>query len=257
MIEKASLNSYYSAYFKKQPVTIVLDSASFSFKSSNKDDTNIVNSSGSASKGSSNSLNGEVSIPWKQILKHQVSPASHPKCLLKLILKQQQQTGEEVSAITFTFETRDELEAIRRDVTQRLVSSTSSGNEDHDDGVSGSKKRKAEDMGPSSSTPSHTGKPNDTNSFTDISPDMLAVTRATLLANDASLNAQHQLLVKETATLSEEDFWSAHYDQLAEECARIHGKYRKGVATSMRSNLQLQGVVSIKRSIVLLVYPYW
>jgi hypothetical protein len=73
---------------------------------------------------------------------------------------------------------------------------------------------------------------------------MLAVTRATLLANDASLNAQHKLLVKETATLTEEDFWSAHFDQLAEECARIHGKYRKGISTSMRSNLQLQGVVS-------------
>jgi transcription initiation factor TFIIH subunit 1 len=238
MIEKAttSLNSYFSAIFKKQPVTITLDSESFSIKSNNnKDVIPDTNNCDSGNKGSGDG--SDVSVPWRQIQKHQVSPASHPKSLLKLILKQnpQQNNGEEAGAVTFTFETRAELEAIRRDITQRLMLI----NQDRDaagEDESGGKKRKAEDP--------YTSKTSHRNSFTDICPEMLAVTRATLLANDASLNAQHKLLVKETATLTEEDFWSAHFDQLAEECARIHGKYRKGISTSMRSNLQLQGVVS-------------
>lgn len=237
MIEKEtpSLKSYYSAFFKKQPVTITLDLDSFSIKSNNNNVRSESNSGASGSKVSSNGC--DVSIAWRQILKHQVSPASHPKCLLKLILKQkpQQNNGEEeAGAITFTFETRAELEAIRRDVTHRLLSINQGRDADEDE--RGSKKRKSED--------SHTSESANIKSFTDISPEMLAVTRATLLANDASLNAQHKLLVKETETLTEEDFWSAHLDQLAEECARIHGKYRKGISTSMRSNLQLHGVVS-------------
>jgi transcription initiation factor TFIIH subunit 1 len=236
MVEKAttSLKSYYSAFFKKQPVTIILDSDSLSIKSNNH---NVIPDSNTDDSGSKASSSGcDVSIAWRQIVKHQVSPASHPKCLLKLILKQnpQKNNGEEAGAITFTFETRAELEAIRRDVTQRLLSINQDRDAEEDE--SWSKKRKSED--------SYTSESANIKSFTDISPEMLAVTRAALLANDASLNAQHKLLVKETATLTEEDFWSAHLDQLAEECARIHGKYRKGISTSMRSNLQLHGVVS-------------
>ena len=214
MIEKAILaeNSYYSATQKHHPVKIILDANSFSFKSSN---------------------DASTSIPWNQILKHQVSPASHPKCLLKLVLKQDHtQPIDSSGAITFTFSTRDELESIRRDITNRLlVVSEDSGN----------KKRKVEAI---SSSGKHTEDIN-CNSFTYVAPDMLAVTRAKLLASDPSLSAQHQLLVKETATLSEEDFWSSHRDILAEECARIHGKYRKGISTVMRSNLHLQGVVRL------------
>lgn len=44
---------------------------------------------------------------------------------------------------------------------------------------------------------------------------------------------------------NKEKFWSAHLEQLvAEVYARMHGKYCKGISTSMRSDLQLQDVVS-------------
>ena len=44
---------------------------------------------------------------------------------------------------------------------------------------------------------------------------------------------------------NKEKFWSAHFEQLvAEVYARMHGKHCKGISTSMRSDLQLQDVVS-------------
>jgi hypothetical protein len=71
-------------HFQEAAGNVTLDSESFTIKSnnSNKEVKPDTNNSDSGSKGSCNG--GDVSIPWSQIQKHQVSPASHPKCLLKL-----------------------------------------------------------------------------------------------------------------------------------------------------------------------------
>jgi len=73
-------------HFQEAAGNVTLDSESFTIKSnnSNKEVKPDTNNSDSGSKGSGN---GDVSIPWSQIQKRQVSPASQPKYLLKLILK--------------------------------------------------------------------------------------------------------------------------------------------------------------------------
>jgi hypothetical protein len=61
----------------------------------------------------SNGSGGPIHIPWPQVLKHQVSPATHSKALLKLNLTENKST-------TFRLTNRAELERIRKDVTRRL-----------------------------------------------------------------------------------------------------------------------------------------
>ena len=52
-------------------------------------------------------------IPWSNVSKHQVSPASHPKCLLRVLLN-----GGASKA--FQLAKRAELDKIRKDVSGRL-----------------------------------------------------------------------------------------------------------------------------------------
>ena len=74
----------------------------------------------------------------------------------------------------------------------------------------------------------------------------LAVTRSSLLSSNPTLRAQHELLVKETTTLSEDDFWNTHAPTLADEYAKIYGKVRAGMSSGIKSNLELLGGSSQK-----------
>jgi len=202
--EKATTDQKYIAVFKKQKgVLSAGDIDALTFKSSESD----------------------LRIPWDEIEKHQVSPASHPKSLLKVVLRGQDKNP----SLTFTLGSRSELERIRKDISHRLT-----GLKTHTAGI----KRNV------SGEPVLVKEDKDC-TFTAVPQETLAMTRATLLANDGTLRAQHKLLVKESQTLTEEDFWMAHSDQLAEECARMYGKYRTGIKTYMASNLQLQGKVRL------------
>ena len=78
----------------------------------------------------SDGLSFKAPLPWKQIVKHQVSPASHPKHLLKLIVASANTTANDATAsssgnnnasYTFQFLTRNGLESARREVSARLV----------------------------------------------------------------------------------------------------------------------------------------
>eukprot|EP00816_Leptocylindrus_hargravesii_P008217 CAMPEP_0196807134 /NCGR_PEP_ID=MMETSP1362-20130617/7081_1 /TAXON_ID=163516 /ORGANISM="Leptocylindrus danicus, Strain CCMP1856" /LENGTH=631 /DNA_ID=CAMNT_0042180913 /DNA_START=37 /DNA_END=1928 /DNA_ORIENTATION=+ len=185
-------------------------------------------------------FNDGVQIAWQNVAKHQVSPASHPKCLLKVILI------DSGKGLTFELVSRKELEGARRAISVRLarakqrlresanVADTENGNSDE--------RKKSMKRG-----------------FSELAPDTLAVSRAALLASDVALQAQHNLLVGGD-TLSEDDFWSAHERKLADEAARIHGKVHKGTETCMRSNLDLGmggkvrlGVEEIRQ--IFILYP--
>uniref|UniRef100_A0A7S4JKW9 BSD domain-containing protein n=1 Tax=Odontella aurita TaxID=265563 RepID=A0A7S4JKW9_9STRA len=193
----------------------------------------------------------KVTVSWADIAKHQVSPASHPKCLLKLVPVVGSATAASAGpkGLTFGLSNRPELERIRKDVTGRLAVSrksgvmATSGHPARGTAVAGKKRPFSEAHGgdgPASPSPvSGDGKRPMHPSFTDLDPDALAVTRSSLLSSNPTLRAQHRLLVAETQTLTEEDFWSTHTQSLADEYARISGKVKAGQSSAMRANLDL------------------
>lgn len=162
------------------------------------------------------------SIAWASIAKHQVSPASHSKALLKIILK-------DGKSVTFRFGNRQELERIRKDISARLnatrttptsTSITSNGN----------KKRAFSQL---------------QTTFGEMDKTAVAVTRSALLAANATLRDQHRYLVTETQTVSEEDFWETHKSLVEEEYAKISGATRAGTSSLLQSHLPLQGKVTL------------
>ncbi|ACI65551.1 predicted protein [Phaeodactylum tricornutum CCAP 1055/1] len=161
-------------------------------------------------------------VKWMHIAKHQVSPASYPKPLLKIVLS----SG---TNLTFQLPDRSALDQIRLDVTRRLQfrSSLSSSSP-----AGGSRKRPLTDL-------------SQTSTFGDLDPTALAVTRSALLAAHPSLRQQHQQLVQESETLSEEDFWLTHKDLLEEEYARISGLAKAGTSSLLQSHLPTAGKVTL------------
>jgi len=184
-------------------------------------------------------------LPWTSIAKHQVSPATHPKSLLKVICNSTTNTGNDdttkkksVVAYTFEFTDRSSLEGARRDISARLgkKKSTSSGNKkrprDNTNDVSDILKRQ------SSPPSSH---------YINLDPVALVATRSSLLASDPALRAQHRLLVLDGGTLSEDDFWETHSRLIANEYAKISGKTNKGMSSDIKSSLDL-GISSTSKS---------
>jgi transcription initiation factor TFIIH subunit 1 len=191
----------------------------------------------SANRGSANSTS------WNKVFKHQVSPANHPKFLLKIVLAEG--AGK---PLTFQLPSRPELERIRKDISNRLqgtrsqhvsllspTSPTHTAPSSSSTTWSGSKRRcpdgeesAAAAIGPTTAT-----------SYGVLDPTALAVTRSSLLAANPTLRAQHQYLVHESKTLKEEDFWLTHQDMLEEEYARISGLTRAGTSSLLQSHLQV------------------
>jgi transcription initiation factor TFIIH subunit 1 len=184
----------------------------------------------------SSSIQPSWSIAWLQVLKHQVSPVTYPKCLLKLVLK-------EKGNVTFQLANRAELERIRRDITGRLQYARTAQN--------GSSAENNENVtnnhvaGPSRKRPHSQTISANIPGFGDLDATALAVTRSSLLAANPTLRAQHRYLVEETETVSEDDFWETHQDLLEEEFARIAGTLKPGMSSLLQSHLPLQGRVTL------------
>jgi len=148
-------------------------------------------------------------IPWPSVVKHQVSPASYPKALLKILLQGQ-------SPLTFQFGDRTVLDRARQDVSIRRK---------------GADKPKAP---PPPTTPFYSNIQD---------PTALAVTRASLLSANPSLREQYKLLVPDT--LSEEDFWSTHHELVEDSYARQNGLRQAGTSSLLQSHLPLGKTVTL------------
>jgi transcription initiation factor TFIIH subunit 1 len=165
-----------------------------------------------------------ITVPWTSVVKHQVSPVTYPKSLLKLVLKDN-------SNLTFQLPDRSELERIRNDITTRLQHTRAASNSD---ATASSKKRTFAQLRQGNST-----------SFEDLDPTVLAVTRSSLLAANPALRKQHSHLVKDTETLTEEDFWETHRALLEEEHARISGMSKAGASSFFASHLPSSGRITL------------
>ena len=199
-------SEYETVVHKKLEGKLILSDDNLSFHSSSSSSTTTTSTS---------------PIAWNIISKHQVSPISYPKALLKLVLV-------DGRSCTYLFPNRQELEKIRKEITVRLQAYRQAKQQQR-----GTKRRHSE----TTTTNGTAGK--SSSSFGELDPTAMAVTRSSLLAANPSLRAQHQYLVQETETLSEEDFWTTHKDLLEEEYARISGVTKAGTSSLMQSHLCL------------------
>ena len=165
-------------------------------------------------------------IPWKTVAKHQVSPASHSKALMKIVLN-------DGKSVTFRLVNREELERIRKDISARLNAVRAGAvSRTLPNSSSSSKKRAHEEL-------------SKTTSYGEMDKTALAVTRSALLAAIPTLRDQHRYLVTETKTVTEDDFWETHKSLVEEEYAKISGTTRAGTSSLLQSHLPLQGRVTL------------
>lgn len=187
--------------------------------------------------------NAASSVPWNTVTKHQVSPVSYPKPLLKLILR----NG---TSLTFQMSNRQDLNTIRNEITGRLHSpGTSSAT--IDTAEASMKRNLSQLVTDGASTQSNT-------TFDDLDPTVLAVTRSAVLAANPALRKQHSYLVRDTQTLDESDFWETHRSLLEEEYACIAGVARTGTPSLLVSHLPnagriLLGVEEMRQ--IFILYP--
>ena len=185
-----------------------------------------------------------VTVSWKAVEKHQVSPASHSKALLKVHRK----TGSGGKSLTFRFPNRSDLERVRKDVTQRLKESNGASGSQFQQALKQNKKRKEQKVvgnGSTTTAAAATFAAAKELSFGEMDKTALAVTRSSLLASNPTLRAQHRYLVQETSTVSEDDFWKTHESMVEEEYAKICGTTKAGTSSVMQSYLPLQGKVTL------------
>ena len=197
----SDVTSYPQAKLKQNEGSLILSSDDLSFHST---------------------VGAPLNIPWKSVSKHQVSPATHSKALLKIVLN-------DGKSVTFQLPNRDELERIRRDISARLHAYKNAASVPST--LCGRKRSHAEI--------------NISSSFQEIDSTALAVTRSALLAANPTLRAQHRYLVEETQTVSEDDFWNTHQSLVEEEYAKICGATRAGTSSLLQSHLPLQGRITL------------
>jgi transcription initiation factor TFIIH subunit 1 len=173
-----------------------------------------------------------MSVNWTVVSKHQVSPATHAKALMKVLMK-------DGKSFTFRLINRSELERLRRDVTVRLAPERASAI-----------RNRSQQQVPAQAI---------STDFRYLDPTALAVTRSTLLAANSALRSQHRYLVSETATVSEDDFWNTHQSLVEEEYAKICGTIKAGASSLMQSNLNFKetkvvlGVEEMRQ--IFILYP--
>ncbi len=218
MTSQSSPTIYDPVIHKKTSGKIVLSQGTFRFEIPNN--------------------NTMVDLSWNKIVKHQVSPATHPKSLLKIVLVEG--AGK---PMTFQFSERAELEKIRKDITDRLKDFSSQHSSLLQSFATPSKSTAATSGTKRKFTASResllaTGKTSK-KSFGELDPTSLAVTRSSLLASNPTLRSQHKYLVEESQTVSENDFWNTHKSLLEEEYARISGIARAGTSSLLQSHLQV------------------
>ena len=221
---------YSGAIHRKVKGTLILTDADLTFRP---------NAEGSSTNGSKEA-DVSLTIPWSAVEKHQVSPATHPKHLLRVLLHQSTVNGggddngskKKAPAKAFELSSRSELDRVRKDVTSRLQTASAAAT---------NRKRKrstGDDDGDADvlqSSPAQYSSP----SYTDLEPSTIAVARSALLSSSPTLRSQHDHLVTQTQTLSEESFWSHHAQSVADEAARIHGRLSAGQSSTIKSNLDL------------------
>eukprot|EP00984_Skeletonema_dohrnii_P021239 scaffold10554_cov76-Skeletonema_dohrnii-CCMP3373.AAC.1 len=170
--------------------------------------------------------NGTIEIiPWNRTIKHQVSPASHSKSLLKILVAAAAASANSGgnnasnSSFTFVFPSRSDLESARKEITCRLNNNNNhSVNKEVNTTSSSSNKKKkrprSEQYGKSTPPAS---------SYITHDPMALIATRSSLLASDPALRAQHRLLVIDNydGTLKAIDCHinSVRYDMVLESTA--------------------------------------
>ena len=218
---------YSGAIHRKVKGTLILTDADLTFRPE-----------GISTNGSKEADASSLTIPWSAVEKHQVSPATHPKHLLRVLLRAAANDGgddngskKKAPAKAFELSSRSELDRVRKDVTSRLQKASaaatnrkrkrSTGDDDGDDTLQ--------------SSPAQYSSP----SYTDLEPSTIAVARSALLSSSPTLRSQHDHLVTQTQTLSEESFWSHHAQSVADEAARIHGRLSAGQSSTIKSNLDL------------------
>ena len=222
------MSSYSGILYRKNNGAIVLSEASLNFRpEAATSGQNITNS------------DGAIELPWNRIIKHQVSPASHPKSLLKVLVEAAVDVGgggeggvsKNNTSLTFVFPTRNELERARREITTQL--SKHRNNNNNSNSSSNNKKR------PRTMTTEHGKSSPPSSAYIAHDPMALIATRSSLLASDPALRAQHRLLVIDNGTLSEEDFWETHHRLVADEYAKISGRKDAGMSSALKSSLDL------------------
>jgi transcription initiation factor TFIIH subunit 1 len=202
--------AYEKVLYKKQEGELIVSADGISFLSNAADQPPLVH------------------IAWASVVKHQVSPASYPKALLKVIVQRQ---GTAVN-LTFQFPDRSHLDRARQDIAHRLSRLRTGDSKNKINNALSSRKRSLSQTNvqmPACSTAF--GGP--------LDPIALAVTRALLLAAHPTLKQQHLQLVVETGTVTEDDFWDTHQDAVQEEYARISGCSVAGTSSLLQSHLPL------------------
>ncbi len=171
-----------------------------------------------------------VVLPWRRVSKHQVSPASHPKALLRVMATATSSGGDDGGGngsssftLVFSFPDRSSLERARRDVSARLASR---------------KRPRPSDVGPPPPPLKRLSTP-PSSRYVDLDPVALIAARSSLLASDPALRAQHRHLVLDSCTIDEDDFWDTHGRLVADEYAKISGRANGGMSSDIRSSLDL------------------
>ena len=266
---------YENVKFKKMVGTLTLNNDSDSVGNGGGASAMTFTPSSSSTSEKNNNNNSPIQLvnSWKNVSKHQVSPASHPKAMLKINLVSDTNGGNNTngssttstspspSSLTFQFLSgRSELDKVRKDISERLHQVRGSGSggsasEAVSEGTcstSGTKRPHPDSSAPAGGASSSTattlyeqlggGRAKTTTSemsFGELDPTAIAVVRSSLLASNSNLRAQHQYLVQESKTLEEDDFWKTHQDSLEEEYARISGIARAGTSSLLKSHVQV------------------
>ena len=256
-----SSTSYKSVTFKKNTGTLILNESALTYYPANAT---------------------PLKYEWITILKHQVSPASHHKHLLKISLHKsaaKEIQGKKSTSQAYEFTSRSELERIRKDVSTHLVNARriqAQNAEPSNGGENGNRKRKLDaiaspGMLPKSSLAapsSENAEEKSSSSFTSFTQSEYSITCASLLASDRNLAAQESLLATKAAgkpapsenngsakeqetILTEDDFWLTHKRKLSNQAAKMQGFVSKGISSAMKSSLDIQITGNVSKPIKL------
>lgn len=197
---------------------------------------------------------------WTTTIKHQVSPVTHPRYLLKLLLNSSANDkgtkgddgNKNTISHTYELQSRNELERIRQDISNRLINSrrVQALNADQ---VSEQRKRKIGDI--TSGTHPESSSSQESSALTSLSNYEQSVSCSSILASDRNIRTEHNFLTatkpidsslnlmqknEQEPIVQESDFWSTHSRKVSNQYAKIQGYIKKGMSSSIKSSLDIQ-----------------
>ena len=261
-----SSRTYQNVTHKKQVGTLILTDDAFTFYPFNDKNNN---------NGKGNDMS-PIKQSWSHVIKHQVSPVTHAKHLLKIII--QPNTANKPKNSVFEFKTRHDIEQIRKDVSNRLVtarkiqalnnhnqSSSSSSTtavlsrkRNHEEFINsqtlGTSITHNDNNGNSLSTNTTMNSLSSNSSYTNITKSQFKVASSSLLASYPTLRKQHSYLLQHKMNVSngsttntetpiiqnESDFWSTHSIQQSNQLSKIIGVTQRGLPSTIKSSLDIQ-----------------